>query len=259
MAGSAQLEQQYPPAAPAVPDHWEHHWEQHDAGAAPPSPLPGTPGGVAPLPWQQAQGEPALGTPMLLGTPAMGTPGHGAGLDVPAGTTPPSARFTPGQPALADGLLGGFTPSPLPGGANSQQHVAQPTPWVPAMPAWQGAGYEPGGAESPAPLADAFPALPAAGGPQVAPEGAPKPAFAAWSAAAAAGRAQQQTGGGSQLAPAGQGRSGPLKHPCGACGAAEAVHVWVPCGHVFCGGCAGSDKPAACSACGATATHVRMW
>lgn len=186
----------------------------------------------------------------------MGTPMHGFGLDAPAGATPPSARFTPGQPALADGLMGGFTPSPGPAGACGQQRAQQASPWMPAAPAWHGAG-----ADSPAqPTHAAFLGLPGAGGPQVPVVGAAKPAFAAWSAAAAAGRAEQAAGSQPMPAPAanggGPGRSRSLKQPCGACGLAEAEHIWVPCAHKFCGGC---HRPVACGTCGATATYVRMW
>ena len=152
-----------------------------------------------------------------MATPAPG----GGGPDAPAGATPPSARYTPGNAAVSGGLLAGFTPSPAPANAGARPYRP---PGMPVMGAPQ-------------------PPEPAAGGPQV-PGAAPKPAFAAWAARATQQGQQGQQGAELRRAgsyassdagdaveaaavPAGGARTKPLKHPCLACGAAEAVHIHV--------------------------------
>jgi hypothetical protein len=107
----------------------------------------------------------------------MSTPGAAAAADLPAGSTPESARYTPGQPALSSGLLGGFTPSPAPRQLGAEMASAGSS----GSDSSSGSGSSGSAAD--------FPALPAtAGGPQVAGAGAaagPKPAFASWAAAEA--------------------------------------------------------------------------
>jgi hypothetical protein len=131
------------------------------AVALPGGPLPSTPAQSVPTPQADVQAEQEW-----IQTPeeAMATPDPAAASDCPAGVTPPSARYTPGQPAVASSLLAGFTPSPEPAVACR----AQPRP----SSRCSGSSEEEG---------DALPAawLPAAiGGPQVA--HGTKPAFVAW-------------------------------------------------------------------------------
>ena len=170
------------PLSPALPD----------APSSPAdAPLPGTP---APPPQQQQQqgeeGEEAVPSPAA--TPVgMHTPGPAAAADVPAGGTPASVCYTPGQPALDSGLLSGFTPSPAPGAHGS---LAMPSP-TSSTGGFGAGGYSPQPAEAAGEAAPQPWQAPAAGGPQVS--DAPKPAFAAYSAAAAAASAAAAAGGSS--------------------------------------------------------------
>lgn len=102
----------------------------------------------------------------------MTTPDPAAASDCPAGVTPPSARFTPGQPAVASGLLAGFTPSPGSSARASLDKPRRPSP-----------GSSAGEDEDEGVPASWLPA--AAGGPQMA--HGPKPAFVAWSSKGKAG------------------------------------------------------------------------
>lgn len=177
--------------------------QQRAAGGGSPTQQVGSPAGSA----AAAQESPEPATPLAAGTPArdaaqhapaspvfgLATPQDGGstvagslarGGDMPAAGTPASPVYSLGtpswRPAGEAGLLGGFTPSPLPDAAGG------PSSWDTGADC----GSSPTGSSSAGSEAPSPPSLGQlggmAGGPQVSSE--VKPAFASWSAAEAEGR-----------------------------------------------------------------------
>ncbi len=148
--------------------------EQQQWGHAEPAvdmPLPGTPAAAAPpVHWEDAAAE-----GLALGTPATA----GFGPDQPAAATLPSPFYTPGPAGMADGLLGGFTPSTDGAGGSGSMQLGKPVWGSPAGWGSPASAAAAGGSPAGAPQGAAM-----AGGPQV-PAG-PKAAFASWAAAVAA-------------------------------------------------------------------------
>ncbi|KAL4448473.1 hypothetical protein ABPG75_005692 [Micractinium tetrahymenae] len=147
---------------------------------------PASPPAAAGTPARPAANAPAsplggLATPQQQESSGGATPG-GAG-DPPAAGTPASPAYSLGTPswcpAGAAGLLGGFTPSPVPKGDGQGLPLGD----APAGGGSPAGSSKAGGVRSPPGLTRL---AGAAGGPQVSAE--VKPAFAAWSAAEAKGR-----------------------------------------------------------------------